>query len=162
MSARLLQFCCWDNPQFSHAVLYELLWQVWTHTSPTSPVSPPTPGLSPPHTWTLPTPPLPLPPDRLRLHVRAAALPGPAAAHAVHGGLISEPQDTEGTQGHPSRPQVGCSKCNIYTTNTLCNIYTTTCPVLGTVCSRRFSGTRTTTRSAPTSASRCWWPSSRR
>ena len=48
MSARLLQLCCWDNPQFSHAVLYELLWQVWTHTSPTSPVSPPTPGLSPP------------------------------------------------------------------------------------------------------------------
>jgi len=25
---RLLQFCCWENPQFSHAVLYELLWQI--------------------------------------------------------------------------------------------------------------------------------------
>ena len=24
----LLQFCCWENPTFSHAVLYELLWQV--------------------------------------------------------------------------------------------------------------------------------------
>ena len=25
---RLLQFCCWENPLFSHAVLYELLWQI--------------------------------------------------------------------------------------------------------------------------------------
>ena len=25
---KLLQFCCWENPQFSHAVLYELLWQI--------------------------------------------------------------------------------------------------------------------------------------
>lgn len=25
---RLLQFCCWENPQFSHMVLYELLWQI--------------------------------------------------------------------------------------------------------------------------------------
>ena len=25
---KLLQFCSWENPTFSHAVLYELLWQV--------------------------------------------------------------------------------------------------------------------------------------
>ena len=25
---KLLQFCCWENPTFSHAVLYELLWQI--------------------------------------------------------------------------------------------------------------------------------------
>ena len=25
---KLLQFACWENPQFSHAVLYELLWQI--------------------------------------------------------------------------------------------------------------------------------------
>ena len=23
-----MQFCSWENPTFSHAVLYELLWQV--------------------------------------------------------------------------------------------------------------------------------------
>jgi ubiquitin carboxyl-terminal hydrolase 9/24 len=27
-SKKLLQFCSWENPTFSHAVLYELLWQV--------------------------------------------------------------------------------------------------------------------------------------
>ena len=25
---KLLQFLCWENPTFSHAVLYELLWQI--------------------------------------------------------------------------------------------------------------------------------------
>ena len=25
---KLLQFLCWENPSFSHAVLYELLWQI--------------------------------------------------------------------------------------------------------------------------------------
>ena len=28
------QFCCWENPTFSHAVLHELLWQIaiaYTH-----------------------------------------------------------------------------------------------------------------------------------
>jgi len=23
-----VQFCCWENPHFSHSVLYELLWQI--------------------------------------------------------------------------------------------------------------------------------------
>ena len=31
---KLLQFCSWENPTFSHTVLYELLWQIafaYTH-----------------------------------------------------------------------------------------------------------------------------------
>ena len=31
---KLLQFCSWENPTFSHAVLHELLWQIaiaYTH-----------------------------------------------------------------------------------------------------------------------------------
>lgn len=27
---KLFQFCCWENPTFSHAILYELLWQIGT------------------------------------------------------------------------------------------------------------------------------------
>ena len=32
---KLLQFCSWENPTFSHAVLLELLWQVFEQTHAT-------------------------------------------------------------------------------------------------------------------------------
>lgn len=90
---RLLQFCSWENPQFSSAVLGELLWQVaYTYTYELRPF--------------------------VDLLLAVLLLEDSWQAHRIHNALRGIPDDREGlfdtiqrSKGHYQKRAYQCVKC---------------------------------------------------